>query len=60
MACPHVAGVVGADLGRGAGGRPVPPESGIVLGRLLARAKTNNFVPGVQVADRGAGMVAVA
>ena len=56
MACPHVAGVATlwwqalrnqATLG----------NAPMVVAKLLATARTNGFAQGVQVADRGAGIV---
>jgi subtilisin family serine protease len=56
MACPHVAGVA-ALTWEEVRGSPVPAAARSVLARLLARARRDVFAPGVEVADRGSGMV---
>jgi subtilisin family serine protease len=56
MACPHVAGVA-ALWWEAVRVSPVPLRAGTVLARLLATARTNRFAPGVDVADRGVGVV---
>jgi subtilisin family serine protease len=57
MACPHVAGVASLwweDLHKAGA---VVPSPGAVVARLLARARTDLFADGVDMADRGAGLI---
>ena len=57
MACPHVAGVASLwweDLHKAGA---VIPNAGAVVARLLATARTELFADGVDMADRGAGLV---
>ncbi|HWC12458.1 MAG TPA: S8 family serine peptidase [Acidimicrobiales bacterium] len=56
MACPHVAGVAALwwELVRSS---PVPANARTVLAKLLASARTDVFAEGVEVADRGVGLV---
>jgi subtilisin family serine protease len=57
MACPHVAGVASLwweDLHKAGA---VAPSPGAVVARLLATARTGLFAAGVDMADRGAGLV---
>jgi subtilisin family serine protease len=56
MATPHVAGVA-ALTWEEVRAAPVPPAARNVVARMLARARTDVFAPGIEVADRGAGMV---
>jgi subtilisin family serine protease len=56
MACPHVAGVA-ALWWQAIAQLPVPRTAGTVLARLLSGARTGVFSAGVDVADRGAGLV---
>lgn len=55
MACPYVAGVA-ALTWQELRAAPVPNSARSVVARLLARARTDVFAPGVQIADRGAGL----
>ena len=57
MACPHVAGVAALwwELLRKSG--LVNPSAQLVLARLLATARTEAFAQGVEIADRGAGLI---
>jgi hypothetical protein len=59
MACPHIAGV-SALLWQEVLSSDVPATARNVAGRLIARARTDPFAASVQVADRGAGIAAVA
>jgi subtilisin family serine protease len=56
MACPHVAGVA-ALWWEAVRASDVPPVARTVLAKVLASARTNVFDPGVDVADRGGGLV---
>jgi subtilisin family serine protease len=56
MACPHVAGVV-ALLWEELRGASVPQAARNVIARLLAGARADVFASGVDVGDRGNGMV---
>ncbi len=56
MACPHVAGVA-ALTWEEVRGAPIPHAARSVTAKLLARTRTDVFAEGVQVADRGAGLV---
>ena len=56
MACPHVAGVA-ALWWESVRASPVPPTARTVLAKLLASARTDVFASGVDVADRGVGLV---
>jgi subtilisin family serine protease len=56
MACPHVAGVV-ALLWEELRAGPAPRTARGVVSQLLAGARTDVFAPGVDVGDRGNGMV---
>jgi subtilisin family serine protease len=56
MACPHVAGVA-ALWWEAVRSSPVPATARTVLAKLLASAANNVFVNGVDVADRGVGLV---
>lgn len=56
MATPHVAGVAALwweDVLNSA----LPPTAATITARLLARSATDVFAPGVDVADRGVGLV---
>jgi subtilisin family serine protease len=57
MATPHVAGVT-ALWWQEVANSPLPSTTAVVTSRLLARARTDGFAPGVDVADRGVGLVA--
>jgi subtilisin family serine protease len=56
MATPHVAGVA-ALWWQDVLASPVPGTTAAVLARLLATARTDPLAPGVEVADRGMGIV---
>lgn len=56
MACPHVAGVA-ALWWEAVRAAPVPPAARTVQAKLLSSARTDVFAPGVDVADRGVGLV---
>ncbi|MDQ4070555.1 MAG: S8 family serine peptidase [Actinomycetota bacterium] len=56
MACPHVAGVA-ALWWESVRSSPVPPNARTVVAKLLASARTDVFAQGVEVADRGVGLV---
>jgi len=56
MACPHVAGVAALHWERVRNGA-VAPNAQNVVAQLLATAKTDGFVAGTEIADRGVGMV---
>jgi hypothetical protein len=56
MATPHVAGVA-ALWWQHATTIPAPINSEAITARLLATARPNVFATGVDVADRGAGLV---
>jgi subtilisin family serine protease len=57
MACPHVAGVT-ALWWESVMASPVPANAQVVTNKLLATARTTGFVAGVDIADRGVGIVA--
>ena len=57
MATPHVAGVT-ALWWEDVLASPLPSTAAVVTSRLLARARVDTFVPDVDVADRGVGLVA--
>jgi subtilisin family serine protease len=57
MATPHVAGVA-ALWWEEVLASPIPPSTAAVVAKLLARAQTNVFAAGVDVADRGVGLAA--
>jgi len=57
MATPHVAGVT-ALWWQDVQNSPLPSTTTVVTARLLARARTDGFAPGVDIADRGVGIVA--
>lgn len=56
MACPHVAGVT-ALWWEAVAASPLPANPATVTAKLLASAATSGFAPGVEVADRGVGLV---
>ena len=56
MACPHVAGVA-ALWWEEVLASPLPATPTAVTAKLLANATTDGFAPGVDIADRGAGLV---
>ena len=56
MACPHVAGVT-ALWWEVVNASPVPATPATVTAKLLATAATNGFASGIEVADRGVGLV---
>jgi subtilisin family serine protease len=56
MACPHVAGVA-VLWWEALLALPLPASANAVVARLLATARTNVFATGVDIADRGAGIV---
>ena len=56
MACPHVAGVT-ALWWEAVRSSPVPATARTVLAKLLASATTDKFAAGVDIADRGVGLV---
>lgn len=56
MACPHVAGVA-ALWWESVRSTPVPATARTVTAKLLASARSNVFVPGTEVPDRGVGLV---
>jgi subtilisin family serine protease len=56
MACPHVAGVT-ALWWEVVNASPVPATPATVTAMLLATAATNGFASGIEVADRGVGLV---
>ncbi|TRW47393.1 S8 family peptidase [Georgenia yuyongxinii] len=56
MATPHVAGVA-ALWWEEVLASPLPPTAGTVTARLLAHARTDAIAAGVDVADRGVGLV---
>jgi subtilisin family serine protease len=56
MACPHVAGVT-ALWWEAVLNAPLPPTARTVVAKMLAAARSDVFVPGVDVADRGVGRV---
>lgn len=56
MATPHVAGVA-ALWWEEVMASPIPTSTDLVMARLLGHASTTGFADGVDVADRGAGMV---
>jgi subtilisin family serine protease len=56
MACPHVAGVA-ALWWQALGTQPVPLSATAVVARVFATARTDVFGAGVDLADRGAGIV---
>ena len=57
MATPHVAGVA-ALWWEEVLASPIPPSTAAVVAKLLARAQTDVFAAGVDVADRGVGLAA--
>jgi hypothetical protein len=56
MACPHVAGVA-ALWWEALRATPIQTTGTAVVAKLLASARTNVFVPNVDAADRGLGLV---
>ena len=56
MATPHVAGVA-ALWWEDVKESPVPATTDAVVARLLAHASTSGFAPGVDITDRGSGLV---
>ncbi len=56
MACPHVAGVA-ALWWESVLSSPLPASVRTVQAKLLATASTDVFAPGVDIADRGVGLV---
>jgi subtilisin family serine protease len=56
MACPHVAGVV-ALWWEEVIASPLPANPATVTAKLLAGAATDGFAPGIEIADRGVGLV---
>ncbi len=56
MACPHVAGVA-ALWWQAVRGMPVRPSARVVLARMLAASRANVFGGGVDIEDRGVGLV---
>jgi subtilisin family serine protease len=56
MACPHVAGVA-ALWWEEVLASPLPANPTTVIAKLLASAATDGFAAGVEVADRGVGLV---
>ena len=56
MACPHVAGVA-ALWWQSVSGAGIPLSADAVVARLRAASVTDVFVPGVDIADRGDGLV---
>ena len=56
MACPHVAGVV-ALWWEAVRSSPLPATARTVQAKLLASARTDVFAAGVEVPDRGVGLV---
>jgi subtilisin family serine protease len=56
MACPHVAGVT-VLWWEAVAASALPATPATVTAKLLASAATNGFAPGVEVADRGVGLV---
>lgn len=56
MACPHVAGVA-ALWWQQVRGLPVPANASTVTARLMAAARLDTLAPGIDVADRGVGLV---
>lgn len=59
MACPHVAGAA-ALMWEAVRADPVPASAENVAARLRAQARSDVFAAGVDVADRGVGLVNVA
>ncbi|WP_424932210.1 S8 family peptidase [Amaricoccus macauensis] len=59
MACPHVAGVCALLWQELRDDPQVPATATGVVARLLARAQTDVFAAGTELADRGAGMAFV-
>ncbi len=57
MACPHVAGVAALWWNALYSSGAVFPRADLVAAKLLANAKTSIFSSGVEIADRGAGIV---
>lgn len=56
MACPHVAGV-SALWWQFVRANGLPPRATTVVAKTLATARIDGFAPGVDIADRGVGMV---
>jgi subtilisin family serine protease len=56
MACPHVAGVT-VLWWEAVAASALPATPATVIAKLLASAATNGFASGVEVADRGVGLV---
>lgn len=56
MACPHVAGVT-ALWWEAVTASPLPATPATITAKLLASAATNGFASGIEVADRGVGLV---
>jgi hypothetical protein len=56
MACPHVAGVA-ALWWEEVIESPLPTNPATVTAKLLASAATDGFAAGIEVADRGVGLV---
>ena len=56
MACPHVAGVA-ALWWQAVRATPIPARARTVLAKLLASARADVFSSGVDVADRGVGLI---
>jgi subtilisin family serine protease len=56
MACPHVAGVT-VLWWEAVAASALPATPPTVIAKLLASAATSGFAPGVEVADRGVGLV---
>ena len=56
MACPHVAGIA-ALWWEAVKASPVPATARTVQAKLLASARTEVFASGVDIADRGVGLV---
>ncbi|MDD7942409.1 S8 family serine peptidase [Actinomycetospora lutea] len=57
MACPHVAGVA-ALWWEAVEASPLPATAPTVLAKLIASARSDVFAHGVDIADRGVGLVA--
>lgn len=56
MACPHVSGVT-ALWWQAVQNLPIPKNAETVATKLIANARTEGFIPGIDIADRGAGIV---